>query len=497
MNNSYIILKRLFKEHSLLNDINGILSWDMATFMPKNSRFQRKNQINVINQYKKNLFELIKKNDLLNKVEYEKLSTEDKNNFDLMKKKCDYFNYIPFETIQKKSLLSIECEGAWRDALIKSNFNIVKKKLSDLVCVIKHESEILSQYKSISRYDCLLEKYDRSLNTKKLLKIFKDIEEFIHKTLPKIEKKQNIQNLNIKEKTLNEKVQFDLSKILMKGLGFNFSKGRIDKSLHPFCGGGTDDVRITTRFNELDSFSCFDALMHETGHALYEQGLPKKWVHQPLGSSAGMSLHESQSLFIEKQIIKSLPASKYIQKVLLKILKNENLFMDSIDIFNSRTVVKKNYIRVDADEVHYPLHIIHRFNIEMQIIENNGNIKDLPDLWNQEFKKLFGIEVKNDSDGCLQDIHWYGGDFGYYPTYSIGAIIAAQLKYQIKNKLKNFDKLIENGDFRLIILWLKENVHSMGNFYTIDELLKLKTGEKLTTKYFKKHITERYLNRIN
>ncbi|PPR42427.1 MAG: hypothetical protein CFH30_00576, partial [Alphaproteobacteria bacterium MarineAlpha8_Bin1] len=255
--------------------------------------------------------------------------------------------------------------------------------------------------------------------------------------------------------------------------------------------------RITTRFNELDSFSCFDALMHETGHALYEQGLPKKWVHQPLGSSAGMSLHESQSLFIEKQIIKSLPASKYIQKVLLKILKNENLFMDSIDIFNSRTVVKKNYIRVDADEVHYPLHIIHRFNIEMQIIENNGNIKDLPDLWNQEFKKLFGIEVKNDSDGCLQDIHWYGGDFGYYPTYSIGAIIAAQLKYQIKNKLKNFDKLIENGDFRLIILWLKENVHSMGNFYTIDELLKLKTGEKLTTKYFKKHITERYLNRIN
>ena len=129
MNNSYVILKRLFKEHSLLNDINGILSWDMSTFMPKNSRFQRKNQINVINQYKKNIFEKIKKGDLFNKVEYEKLSTEDKNNYDLMKKKYDYFNYIPFETIQKKSLLSIECEGAWRDALIKSNFNIVKKKV--------------------------------------------------------------------------------------------------------------------------------------------------------------------------------------------------------------------------------------------------------------------------------------------------------------------------------------------------------------------------------
>ena len=133
----------------------------------------------------------------------------------------------------------------------------------------------------------------------------------------------------------------------------------------------------------------------------------------------------------------------------------------------------------------------------MQIIENKVNINDLPDLWNQEFKKLFGIDVKNDSDGCLQDIHWYGGDFGYYPTYSIGAIIAAQLKYKIKNKLKNFDKLIENGEFRPIILWLKDNIHSMGNFYTIDELLKLKTGESLNTKYFKKHITERYLNRIN
>ena len=497
MNNSYIKLKKLFKEHSLLSDINSILNWDMATFMPEKSRFQRKTQIKVINEYKKNLFEQIKKNNLLKKVEYEKLNAEDKNNFDLMKKKIDYFNCIPFETIQKKSLLSIECEGAWRDALRKSNFNIVKKKLSDLVNIIKHESDILSQYKSISKYDCLLEKYDRSLNTKRLIKIFKDIEGFIHKTLPKIKKNQNLQSLKIKENKLNEKEQFDLSKILMKRLGFDFSKGRIDKSLHPFCGGGTDDVRITTRFNESDSFSCFDALMHETGHALYEQGLPKKWVHQPLGSSAGMSLHESQSLFIEMQIIKSLSASKYIQKVLSKILKNQNLFMDYVDIFNLRTVVKQNFIRVDADEVHYPLHIIHRFNIEMQIIENKVNINDLPDLWNQEFKKLFGIDVKNDSDGCLQDIHWYGGDFGYYPTYSIGAIIAAQLKYKIKNKLKNFDKLIENGEFRPIILWLKDNIHSMGNFYTIDELLKLKTGENLTTKYFKRHITERYLNRIN
>ena len=489
---SYKNLKILFEEQSLINDISGILNWDMATYMPENSRRQRIKQITKLYDYKKNIFNVIKKNDFFQKVDELELNKFDKINFELMKNKFDYFNSIPSDKLKKKAELSIECEGLWREAKEKSNFNIVKKSLVKLVKLIKEESEILSQIKNKKKYDCLLSKYDRSLDSKQLFKIFSRVEKFLKKKLPLIIKKQK--NIEFND-FLNEEDQFNLSKIFMKQLGFDFSRGRIDKSLHPFCGGGTQDVRITTRFSEEDSFSCFDALMHETGHALYEQGLPKKWSHQPIGSAGGMSLHESQSLFIEMQIIKSLPVSQFIQKTLEnKIGKDPNVW-SSEAIYNIRNKVKPGYIRVDSDEVHYPLHIIHRFNIEYKIIEEDANVENLPDLWNDEFSKILKLDVKNDKTGCLQDIHWYGGDFGYFPTYSIGAFIAAQLAFKVRKKFIDFDLNLEEGNFKPIIKWLRQNVHSKGNFYKIDELLTESTGENLNLKYFENHIIERYVKK--
>ena len=489
---SYKRLKNLFEEQSLINDISGILNWDMATYMPKNSRRQRIKQITKLYDYKKNTFNAIKKNRFFQKVNVHELNKFDKVNFELMRNKFDYFNSISTDKLKKKAELSIECEGLWREAREKSNFNIVKKSFVKLVKLIREESEILSQVKNKRKYDCLLFKYDRSLDTKQLFKIFNRIEKFIKKKLPMIIKNQK--NVKLRD-SLNEKDQFNLSKIFMKKLGFDFSRGRIDKSLHPFCGGGTQDVRITTRFSEEDSFSCFDALMHETGHALYEQGLPKKWAHQPIGSSGGMSLHESQSLFIEMQIIKSLPVSQFIQKTLEdKISKNPDIW-GSEAIYNIRNNVKPGYIRVDSDEVHYPLHIIHRFNLEYKIIEEDANVENLPDLWNEEFSKILRLDVNDDKTGCLQDIHWYGGDFGYFPTYSIGAFIAAQLASKVREHITDFDLNLKEGNFKPIIKWLRENVHSRGNLFTIDELLKESTEEKLNLKYFENHIIDRYIKR--
>ncbi len=489
---SYKKLKKLFEEQSLINDISGILNWDMATYMPENSRKQRIKQITKLYDYKKNIFNVIKKNEFFQKVNEFQLNEFDKINFELMKNKFDYFNSIPTDKLKKKAKLSIECEGLWREAREKSNFNIVKNSFAKLVELIKEESEILSQIKNKKKYDCLLLKYDRSLDSNKLLKLFNRIEKFIKKNLPLIIKKQKNIELN---DYLNEQEQFKLSKIFMKHLGFDFSRGRIDKSLHPFCGGGTQDVRITTRFSEDDSFSCFDALMHETGHALYEQGLPKKWAYQPIGSAGGMSLHESQSLFIEMQIIKSLPVSQFIQKTLVdKIGKNPSIWSSEV-IYNLRNNVKPGFIRVDSDEVHYPLHIIHRFNIEYKIIEEDAKVENLPDLWNEEFSKILRLDVNNDKNGCLQDIHWYGGDFGYFPTYSIGAFVAAQLAFKVRKKFIDFDLNLEEGNFKPIIKWLRQNVHSKGNLYKIDELLTESTEENLSLKYFENHIIGRYIKK--
>lgn len=491
---TYLKLKNLFEEQSLLNDINGILSWDMATYMPTKSRNQRKKQIKVLYDYKKKIFNEIKKNELFTRIEELKLNHKDRINVALMKDKFEYFETISFDRIQKKTSLSIECEGLWREAKEKSDFTIVQNSFNKLMKLIKEESEILSQKKQLSKYDCLLLKYDRSLNSKKLKKLFNHIEKFINLKLPIIEKNQkNETNLLDANKKLSEEEQFNLSKIFMKKLGFDFSKGRIDKSMHPFCGGSTDDVRITTRFDKNDAFSCFDALMHETGHALYEQGLPGNWAHQPIGSAAGMSLHESQSLFIEKQIIKSLPVSKYLEKILQEKLGKVSKEWTSQKIFKSRNRVKKSFIRVDADEVTYPLHIIHRFNIEYKIINENVNEVHLPDLWNDEFLKIFGMKVDSDTNGCLQDIHWFGGDFGYFPTYSVGAFIAAQLLNEIKNQFPTFNIMLENGDFQQIIKWLRINIHQKGNESKINELLTTSTQEILNLKYFKNHIINRFV----
>ena len=489
---SYKNLKILFEEQSLINDISGILNWDMATYMPENSRRQRIKQITKLYDYKKNIFNIIKKNEFFNKVNEFELDKFDKINFELMKNKFDYFNSISVDKLKKKAELSIECEGLWREAKEKSNFNIVKNSFVKLVKLIKEESETLSQIKEKKKYDCLLSKYDRSLDSKQLFKIFNRVEKFIKKKLPLIVNKQKKIEFH---DFLNEEDQFNLSKIFMKQLGFDFSRGRIDKSLHPFCGGGTQDVRITTRFTEEDSFSCFDALMHETGHALYEQGLPEKWAHQPIGSAGGMSLHESQSLFVEMQIIKSLPVSQFIQQTLKdKLGKDPNVWSSEV-IYNIRNSVTPGYIRVDSDEVHYPLHIIHRFNIEYKIIEEDANVEHLPDLWNEEFSKTLGLDVHDDKSGCLQDIHWYGGDFGYFPTYSIGAFIAAQLACKVRTELINYDLNLKEGNFKPIIKWLRENIHSRGNFLKIDELLEESTDEKLNLKYFENHIIDRYINK--
>ncbi len=490
---SYLNLKKLFEEQSILNDINGLLSWDMATYMPNKSRNERIKQIKKIYDYKKKIYDEIRKKELIKKINQKTLNFEDKLNFNLMKEKLEYFEIVPYEKIKQKASLSIECEGYWRVAKQKSNFNLVKKSLKNLVKIINEEAEILSQRKAKKKYDCLLNNYDRSLNTQKIKKLFKTVEKFIKKKLPLILKKQkNLENEKI-ENVLTEAEQFQLSQIFMKKLGFDFSRGRIDKSLHPFCGGSSNDIRITTRFDEKNSFSCFDALMHETGHGLYEQNLPKKWIHQPLGSAGGMSMHESQSLFIEMQLIKSLPASRFIEKILkTKMSKNSQAWSHE-KIYKLRNKVEKGFIRVDADEVHYPLHIIHRFNVEHKIIEESANIEYLPDLWNQEFKKIFSFDVDSDNNGCLQDIHWYGGDFGYFPTYSIGAFIASQLMNKIKKVIPNINQKIENGNFLSITRWLKRNFHERGSCYKINEILHKITGEELNLKYFENHIVNRYL----
>ena len=490
----YKKLTELFKQVSTFDEITSILEWDMATMMPSQSRASRIKQIKVLTQKKRDIFHQIEKKDLFQKIDPFKLKRDEQRNLMLMKRKFELFLFIPTSLMLKNQKLSLECEGKWREAKKKNNYNLVKKELLKLFKSIKEKSKILSEKWGVSEYDALLSLYDQSFKSNEITKFASDVESFIKKKYKAFSTAHNKKNYVEFDSYLNEEEQLELSKFVMNKFGFPFNKGRVDRSLHPFCGGYSDDIRITTKFTKSDFFSSFDALMHETGHALYEFGLPKVFKNQLVGKAAGMSIHESQSLFLEMQIVKTKEFNIFLEKVLKKKFKKFSLSWKSQNLYNKRNSFKKNFIRIEADEVHYPLHIIHRFNIEKKLIGDEKLINFLPDLWNSEFKKIFNLEVKSDNEGCLQDIHWFSGDFGYFPTYLLGAMIAAQLKKALDEDIPDIDQQIKSGNLKVITSWLKQNIHTHGNKFSANEILMKVTGQKLDSLFYKNHLKDRYIN---
>ena len=490
---AYKELKKIFYKQSILSDIDSILQWDLSTFMPENSRKERSKQLCLLGELKHSLFSSERTQKMFQEAKNEKLSFKDAINFIEMLREYEYFTSFNSKFIEKKTKLISACEGKWRDAKEKKNFNIVKNELTKLVDLIKEEGKILSEKFDCSVYDSLMKHYSYSFNSKEITKIFNDLEKFILKIYPTIKEKQKKEYPLKQVPYLSEEMQFEISKFFMKKIGFKFQNGRIDKSLHPFCGGGTDDVRITTRLSKDNPFSSFEAVMHETGHGLYEQGLPAQWKNQPLGKSGDMVLHESQSLFVEMQIMKSKPFLKYFSQMLEDKFNISHEYSSEENLFKHFNRVKKSYIRVDADEVTYPLHIILRFELERKLFQNEFKVKDLPDIWNNNFEKIFGFKVDNDANGCLQDIHWYAGLFGYFPTYTLGAIISSQISWAIKNQIPEYDNLLEKGKFKFIVDWLRKNIHSKGRLMLTKEIVKKATKEDVKLEFFKSYLKTKYL----
>lgn len=279
----------------------------------------------------------------------------------------------------------------------------------------------------------------------------------------------------------------------MRAVGFDFERGRLDVSLHPFCGGATDDVRITTRYDEDDCMRALMGVLHETGHALYEQGRPSAWRHQPVGSARGMSLHESQSLLVEMQACRSREFCEFLAPVLRSEFHGEGPAWEAENLHRLATRVEPGFIRVDADEVTYPAHILLRYELETAMIVGDLAVADLPAAFNDGMKRLLGLDVPNDRLGCLQDIHWPGGAFGYFPTYTLGALAAAQLFAAACERHPGIPDALARGDFSELRGWLRENVHAKASFLETDELLVEATGRPLGAEAFLRHLDRRYL----
>jgi carboxypeptidase Taq len=279
----------------------------------------------------------------------------------------------------------------------------------------------------------------------------------------------------------------------MRAVGFDFAHGRLDTSHHPFCGGVPEDVRITTRWDERDFTRGLMGVLHETGHAMYERGLPAARRLQPAGAARGMTLHESQSLLVEMQASRSREFVSFLAPRAAAAVGGSGTAWEIDNMHRIYTRVSRGLIRVDADEATYPCHVILRFRLEQALVSGDLLVADLPGAWNEGLHKLLGITPPDDARGCLQDIHWYDGAVGYFPSYTLGAMAAAQLMQAARRAIPGIDTALAQGDLAPLVQWLRKHVHGQGSLLGFNDLLREATGKPLDPADFQAHLTARYL----
>jgi carboxypeptidase Taq len=489
-NTAYARLESRFSKLSHLDQASGFLHWDMSAVMPEGGAESRGEQLASLASLSHDLLVAPEVEDWLKAAEQEGLEDWQAANLREMRRDWLHASAVPADLVEKLSRASSACEMVWRKARPASNFKQVIDPLTRLFDLTREVAEIKSQALEVSPYDALLDQYEPGGRSADIARIFADLAAFLPGFIEAVVTRQG-QAPALPEGPFPHEIQKAVGIEMMKVLGFDFDHGRLDESAHPFCGGTPDDVRITTRYSEDGFISSLFGVIHETGHALYEQGLPRSWRHQPVGRARGMSVHESQSLLMEMQACRSRGFFRFITPKLAEKFGRGD--WDADRLYDATMRVEPGFIRVDADEVTYPAHVILRFRLEQALIAKELKIADLPAAWNEGMEELLGITPPDDRRGCLQDIHWYDGAIGYFPTYTLGAMTAAQLFDAARKALPALDDDIAAGRFAPLLGWLRRNVHEKASRYSTDELLRQATGKPLDAEIFKAHLRHRYL----
>ncbi len=492
--NAYQQLEQHFKKYYDFENLAAIVSWDEASMMPAGGGKARAEALATLSAVQHDWLTNKKVGALIKQAkDTDGLSLWQQKNLYWMEKEYLQATCIPVNLVEEFTNESLICGQAWRELRAKNDWKTFKPYLEKLFQKVKTIAEIKSQAFNKSTLDVLIDEYSPDLDCKTITPIFNSIKNELPKLIPGIIEKQKSRQIKTIAGDFSIEKQKQLGMEIMTRLGFDFNHGRLDVSHHPFCGGISSDVRITTRYNEHEFLSSLMGITHETGHALYEQGLSTEWSTLPVGHSLGMAVHESQSLFMEMQICRSLEYIHFLIPFAQKYFKDvKNITAENI--FYHYTKVQPGLIRVDADEVTYPLHVILRYEIEQQLFSSEITVADLPEVWDSSMQKYLGLSTKgDDKNGVMQDVHWPSGIFGYFPAYTFGALIAAQLFSAVKKSIPDIKEQLKQGNFKSLLHWLRENIHQKGRLLPYTELLRQATGETLNPDYYFAHIKERYL----
>jgi len=489
----YLQLKKLFERISHLHYIERILMWDEAVMMPEGAEQSRANAIATLNRSTQAILTSKKVKTLLEGAKQEEgLSAWDSMNLQKIEKIYRRATCIPLALTEKSTKSALTCEQAWRKLRPTNNWKKFLPYLEETFQCAKEKAERQADVFQLNPYDVLLDIYVPGFNQANIGPIFTQLKNALPALIQHITHKQMHEPIQIPQGPFAISQQKALGIAVMSALQFDFQRGRLDVSHHPFCSGSPMDVRITTRYREDEFITSLCGICHETGHALYEQGLPSQWIDQPVGQIDSMAMHESQSLLLEMQVCRSHAFIAFLVPLLEKEFGKQPAFTQE-NVFSLVTRVKPSFIRVDADEVTYPLHIILRYEIEKGLFSGDFKLIDLPTIWDEFMTKYLGLSTKNnDKDGVMQDVHWPSGAFGYFPAYTLGRLISAQLFATLNKANPMLDKNIKEGDFQPLIRWLKENVYCYAASLSTHDFLQKVTGHSLDTTYFINHVKQRY-----
>jgi len=493
---AYAALEAIFRRAGVLGDALSVLHWDMSTMMPDGGAEARAEQLALLQALVHQEITAPMVPDLLERAEGEDLDAWQRANLREMRREWVHAAAVPGDLVEAVAMAQAACEMVWRQARPAADFAMVLPSLTNLLSLVRQTAQLKSERLGVSLYDALLDQYEPMGRVADFDAVFAELETFLPGFIARVLSEQARRPApRLPAGPFPPERQKQVGLEFMRALGFDFAHGRLDTSFHPFCGGYPEDVRITTRFDEADFTSALMGVLHETGHALYDFGLPGgRWRHQPVGRARGMVAHESQSLLIEMQACRSRQFQDWAAPRLRAAFGGDGPAWQADNLYRLGIRVEPGFIRVDADEATYPAHIIIRTRIERDLIEGRMEPADLPGAWSEGYRRLLGLTPPDDRMGCLQDIHWYGGSWGYFPTYTLGAMTAAQLFDAACRADSDILPAIGTGDFRPLLGWLGANVHAKGSLLSTRDLLVEATGRPLDPAVFKAHLERRYLD---
>jgi carboxypeptidase Taq len=493
MNDAYARLRARFARIATLEEAASVLHWDASAMMPPGGGAARGEQLATLAGLAHELLTSPEVAEDLATAQAE--SGWDAANLALMRTQHRRATALPTALVEASARANSACEKLWREAKARADFAQVRPALTEVVRLQRETAQALAAATGLSPYDSLMEGYQRGIGAADVEPIFEAYEAWLREALPRAEAIQAARPAPIEPRgPFPVAAQRALCRDLAERAGLDFRHARLDESLHPFCGGTPSDVRITTFYDEANFAKALLGVIHETGHALYERNLPEAQARQPVGNAAGMAAHESQSLIIEMQAARSDAWLGFLGPRLRASFGGDAAPYAPENLARLWRRVERGFIRVDADEMTYPAHVILRFRLERAMIEGRLEVADLPGAWGEGFRALLGLTPPDDSKGCLQDIHWHDGAFGYFPSYTLGAMAAAQLMAAARREVPGLDAAMGQGDLSPLTAWLARRVHAEGARLGFQELLRAATGKSLDPADFTAHLTRRYLD---